>query len=422
MQGRHDTVVILDFGAINSQSAAKVVRSLHIYCEVLPCTSNAARIVALDPKAIVLQRGAACGEATLGREATADVSSFGVPVLDLAGSPCDVSTLEPFLVGRCGLLQDWTVETFIEEAIAGIRERVGGHKVLLAMSGGVDSSVCAVLAHRAVGGQLNCVFVDHGLMRKGEPGEVCRVFRERFGIQLRAVDAEDRFLHRLSGVTDPERKRMIIGEEFIRVFEEEARAVGEPDFLVQGTIYPDIIESGWDGGKAVKAHHNVGGLPKNIDFKGLVEPLKYLFKDEVRQVALALGIPAAIALRQPFPGPGLGVRCIGELTREKLDILREADSIFREAIAEAGLEAQANQHFAVLTANLSVGVANDARTYAYTVALRAVQTSDFMTAKFVKLPMELLETVSKRITDAVPHVNRVVYDITNKPPSTIEWE
>jgi len=422
MQKQHDTVVILDFGAINSQAAAKVIRSLHIYCEVLPDSADAQRISALTPKAIILQRGAAYGQATLGRKPAADLRALGVPVLDLDGKACEAAVLEPFLVGQCGLSRDWTTEAFIEEAIADIRRTVGDRKVLLAMSGGVDSSACAVLVHRAVGAQLHCVFVDHGLMRKDEPEEVCRVFRDQFGIQLRAVDAEERFLGKLAGVTDPERKRMIIGEEFIRVFEEEARAVGDPDYLVQGTIYPDIIESGGDGGKKVKAHHNVGGLPERIDFKGLVEPLKYLFKDEVRQVAMALGIPASLAMRQPFPGPGLGVRCIGELTRDKLDILREADFIFRAALCEAGLEDQINQSFAVLTANRSVGVADDARTYAYTVALRAVQTSDFMTATFVKLPMDLLEAVSERITSAVPQVNRVVYDITSKPPSTIEWE
>jgi len=422
MNRQHDTVVILDFGAINSQAAAKVVRALEIYCEVLPCTADAARIAALEPRAIVLQRGPECGAATLGREPAADPAAFGVPVLDLDGLPCDESALRPFLLDRCGLKRDWTVESFVEEAVAGIRETVGDRGALLAMSGGVDSSVCAVLAHRALGERLTCVFVDHGLMRKDEPAEICRVFGDRFGIPLRHVEAEGRFLARLAGVTDPERKRMIIGEEFIRVFEEEARAAGAPEFLVQGTIYPDIIESGLDGGKPVKAHHNVGGLPERIGFAGLVEPLKYLFKDEVRKVALALGLPPSIAMRQPFPGPGLGVRCIGEITGEKLDILREADAVFREAVAEAGLETEAGQYFAVLTGNRSVGVADDARTYGYTVALRAVATSDFMTARFVKMPMEVLEAVSERITAAVPQVGRVVYDITNKPPATIEWE
>ncbi|MDX9868666.1 MAG: glutamine-hydrolyzing GMP synthase [Kiritimatiellia bacterium] len=422
MKQTHDTVVILDFGAINSQAAAKFIRQLNIYCEVLPCTAARERIEALRPQALVLQRGAGFGAATLDRSPAANPAALGVPVLDLADLPCEISTFESFLLGRCGLRQDWTVEAFIREAIDGIRETVGPRRVLLAMSGGVDSSVCALLAHRAVGDQLTCVFVDHGLMRKGEPEEVCSVFRDRFGIALRHVDAAERFLARLAGVTDPERKRKIIGEEFIRVFEEEAGAAGEPDFLVQGTIYPDIIESGWDGGKPVKAHHNVGGLPERIAFKGLVEPLKYLFKDEVRQVALALGIPAPIAMRQPFPGPGLGVRCLGEVTREKLDILRAADFLFRDAIMAAGLEAQASQYFAVLTGNRSVGVSEDARTYAYTVALRAVQTSDFMTARFVKISPDVLEAVSERITREVPQVNRVVYDITSKPPSTIEWE
>ncbi|MBP5227738.1 MAG: glutamine-hydrolyzing GMP synthase, partial [Kiritimatiellae bacterium] len=326
-------------------------------------------------------------------------------------------------IQRCGIRRDWTTEAFIDEAVEAIRAQVGEGRALLAMSGGVDSSVCAVLAHRALGDRLTCVFVDHGLMRKGEPEEVATVFRGKFGMSLRSLDASDRFLGKLAGVTDPEKKRKIIGEEFIRVFEEEAHAAGDPDYLIQGTIYPDIIESGWDGGKKVKAHHNVGGLPEKINFKGLVEPLKYLFKDEVRQVAVALGIPASIAFRQPFPGPGLGVRCIGELTREKLDILREADAIFRAEIVAAGLGGkEASQYFAVLTANRSVGVANDARTYAYTVALRAVNTNDFMTAKFVKLPMDLLERVSIAITEKVPQVNRVVYDITSKPPATIEWE
>ena len=418
---KHDTVAILDFGAINSQAAAKIVRNLNVYCEVLPCTAPTEKVAALAPKAVILQRGADCGEKTIGREPAADLASLGVPVLDLAGCGMDTAAIDAFLT-KAGLARDWTTEAFIEDAIASVRETVGDRRVLLAMSGGVDSSVCAVLVHKAVGKQLTCVFVDHGLMRKGEPEEVCRVFRDQFGMDLVHVDGEARFLGNLKDVTDPEQKRKIIGETFIRVFEEEARKAGEPDYLVQGTIYPDIIESGWDGGKQVKSHHNVGGLPKNIDFKGLVEPIKYLFKDEVRRVALKLGLPESIAMRQPFPGPGLGVRCIGELTKEKLDILREADAIFRAAIAEAGLAPQINQYFAILTGNRSVGVRDDARTYAYTVALRAVKTSDFMTAKFVHLPMELLETVSARITAAVPQVNRVVYDVTSKPPATIEWE
>ena len=418
---KHDTVAIIDFGAINSQAAAKIVRNLNVYCEVLPCTAPAEKIAALAPKAVILQRGAECGEKTVGREPAADVAALGVPILDLAKCGMDKAAIDDFL-SSSGIARDWTTDAFIEDAIASIRETVGDRRVLLAMSGGVDSSVCAVLVHKAVGRQLTCVFVDHGLMRKGEPQEVCRVFRDQFGVDLVHVDGEARFLGNLKGVTDPEQKRKIIGETFIRVFEEEARKAGEPDYLVQGTIYPDIIESGWDGGKPVKSHHNVGGLPKNIDFKGLVEPIKYLFKDEVRKVALRLGLPESIAMRQPFPGPGLGVRCIGELTKEKLDILREADAVFREAMAASGMAKEASQYFAILTGNRSVGVKDDARTYAYTVALRAVKTSDFMTAKFVHLPMDMLELVSERITAAVPQVNRVVYDITSKPPATIEWE
>lgn len=421
MKNKHDMVVVLDFGAINSQAAAKEIRSLNIYCEVLPYSANAERIAEKNPKAIVLQRGKACGEATLGKEPAADLSIFNVPVIDLIDSEITAEALDKELA-KCEINRDWTTEAFIEEAIADIREQVGDKKVLLAMSGGVDSSVCALLVHKAVGSQLSSVFVDHGLMRKGEPDEIEQVFVKQFGVNLTHVKGEERFLKRLAGVEDPETKRKIIGEEFIRVFEEEARKAGKPEFLVQGTIYPDIIESGGDGGKKVKAHHNVGGLPKDIEFKGLVEPLKYLFKDEVRKVAKALGLPDSIAKRQPFPGPGLGVRCIGELTKAKLDILREVDAIFRKAIVDNGFEGQASQYFAVLTANRSVGVTNDARTYAYTVALRAVKTTDFMTAKFVKLPMDMLEKVSEEITNTIPEVNRVVYDITSKPPATIEWE
>ena len=420
----HDMVVVLDFGAINSQAAAKRIRNLNIYCEVLPYTADTARVQGKEPKAVVLQRGATYGSATLGRDPAADLAAIGVPVLDLGERDLDDAELQDFLVTRGKVSRDWTTEAFISETIAAIRKQVGEGRALLAMSGGVDSSVCAVLVHRALGDRLTCVYVDHGLMRKGETEEVSEVFQGQFGIPLRAIDASNRFLGKLAGVTEPETKRKIIGEEFIRVFEEEARAAGNPDYLVQGTIYPDIIESGGDGGKRVKAHHNVGGLPEKIDFKGLVEPLKYLFKDEVRKVAVALGIPEAIAFRQPFPGPGLGVRCIGELTREKLDILREVDAIFRKAIVDGGYAArgEASQYFAVLTGNRSVGVTDDARTYAYTAALRAVRTTDFMTADFVRLPMDLLASVSEEITAKVPQINRVVYDITSKPPATIEWE
>ena len=418
----HDTVVILDYGAINAQMAAKAVRQFNIYCEVLPCTAGIDRIRKLNPHALILQRGKAAGERTLGRKAAIAPATLGVPVLDLLETECTPQTLESFLVGRCGLRQDWTTQRFIDETIADLRASIGDRKVLLAMSGGVDSSVCAVLLHRAVGRQLTCVFVDHGCMRKDEPRQVVEIFRGQFGINLVAIDAEARFLARLAGVTDPEAKRKVIGEEFIRVFEEEARKLGELDYFVQGTIYPDIIESGWEGGKPVKAHHNVGGLPERIAFKGIIEPVKYLFKDEVRRVGECLGIPDTVTHRQPFPGPGLGVRCLGELTKEKVDILREADARFRQAMVDRGFAEQASQFFAVLTNVQSVGVTDDARTYGYVIALRAIQTPDFMTARVAPLPIDFLIQVAGEIATQVNGVNRVVYDITSKPPATIEWE
>jgi len=422
MAKNHDCVVILDFGAINAQMAAKAVRALNIYCEVLPYTAAPERIMALNPKVLIYQRGAACGERTLGREPHADVASLGMPVLDLQNVSCDSTTLKHFLVDAYAVAQDWTTERFIEECVAGLRAQIGDKQVLLAMSGGVDSSVCAVLLHRAIGKQLTCVFVDHGLMRKDEPQQVKEIFCDAFGINLVAMDTEARFLARLKGVTDPETKRKVIGEEFIRVFEEEAGKLGAPDYLVQGTIYPDIIESGWDGGKPVKAHHNVGGLPERIAFKSIVEPLKYLFKDEVRKVGEALGLPDSITNRQPFPGPGLGVRCLGELTKEKLDILRNADAVFCRAMADKGFDKETNQFFAVLTDVRTVGVTNDERTYGYVISLRAIQTPDFMTANVLPLPTDFLIGVATEIAMTVNGCNRVVYDITPKPPATIEWE
>ena len=330
--------------------------------------------------------------------------------------------LHDFLYDVCHAAGDWTMESFVDETVAALKARIGDRKVLCALSGGVDSSVAAVMIHKAVGRQLTCIFVDNGLLRKEEGDSVERVFREQFDIHLIRVNAQSRFLGQLAGVTEPERKRKIIGEEFIRVFEAEARKIGKVDYLVQGTIYPDVIESGAGDAANIKSHHNVGGLPEHIDFEEIIEPLRYLFKDEVRRAGLELGIPDYLVFRQPFPGPGLAVRCIGEITEDKLRILREADAIFREEIAQAGLDREINQYFAVLTDMRSVGVMGDARTYDYTVALRAVRTSDFMTADWARIPYDVLETASSRIVNEVRHVNRVVYDITSKPPATVEWE
>ena len=313
------------------------------------------------------------------------------------------------------------MEDYKNRAIVQIREKVGGGKVLLALSGGVDSSVAAALLAEAVGNQLTCVFVDHGLMRKDEGDEVEAAF-SRWDIHFVRVDAEARFLGRLAGVSDPETKRKIIGEEFIRVFEDEAKQLGQVDYLVQGTIYPDVIESGTGNAAVIKSHHNVGGLPDHVDFREIIEPLRLLFKDEVRQLGRELGLPEYLVMRQPFPGPGLAIRVIGEITREKLDILREADFIFRDEIAKAHLEGSMNQYFAVLTSMRSVGVMGDGRTYDYTLALRSVTTTDFMTADWTRIPYEVLDRVSVRIVNEVPHINRIVYDITSKPPATIEWE
>jgi GMP synthase (glutamine-hydrolysing) len=326
-----------------------------------------------------------------------------------------------FLYTVCGAKGDWTMGDFMRTSIDSIRAKVGSGKVLLALSGGVDSSVAAALIAEAVGNQLTCVFVDHGLLRKNEGDEVEKAF-SKWDINFVRVDAEERFLTRLAGVTEPERKRKIIGEEFIRVFEEEGKKIGKVDYLAQGTIYPDVIESGLGNAATIKSHHNVGGLPDYVDFKEIIEPLRLLFKDEVRQLGRELKLPEYIVMRQPFPGPGLAIRCIGDITREKLDILREADFIFRDEVANAHLEGSMNQYFAVLTNMRSVGVMGDGRTYDYTLALRSVTTTDFMTADWTRIPYEVLDKVSTRIVNEVRGINRIVYDITSKPPATIEWE
>ena len=330
--------------------------------------------------------------------------------------------LENFLYKICGLSSEWTMAAYSKQAIEEIRQKVGNGRVLLALSGGVDSSVAAALISQAVGNQLTCVFVDHGLLRKDEGDMVEKIMGEKFDMNIIRANVQDRFLTKLQGVTDPEQKRKIIGEEFIRVFEEESRKIGAVDFLAQGTIYPDVVESGLGKSAVIKSHHNVGGLPDHVDFKEIIEPLRLLFKDEVRALGLELGLPEELVWRQPFPGPGLAVRVIGEITADKLAILREADAIFREEIANAKLDRDINQYFAVLTDMRSVGVMGDERTYDYTLALRGVVTSDFMTADWARIPYDVLEKVSNRIVNEVPHINRIVYDITSKPPATVEWE
>jgi len=412
---KHEMVAIIDFGGENNQVIARLVRGMNVYCKVFNAKTIAERPEVNNAKALIFTGKAdcACASGTIG---------INLPSLNLINREPDAAEIKAFLFDTCKLAADWTTDDFVNETVAQLKETVGDGKVLLALSGGVDSTVCAALINKAVGKNLTCVFVDTGLMRLHEGDEVVSMFKEKFDMDIIRVDAEARFLAKLKGVDEPERKRKIIGEEFIRVFEEEAKKIGKVDFLAQGTIYPDIIESGTDSSAVVKSHHNVGGLPDVIDFKALVEPVLELFKDEVRKVGLALGVPDKMVNRQPFPGPGLGVRCLGEVNKEKLDILRQADFIFRDEIAKAGLDKSIWQYFAILTNVRSVGVRNHARAYGHTIALRAVNTVDAMTAEWVKIPYEVLEKAATRITDEVVDVNRVVYDITAKPPGTIEWE
>ena len=429
---KQDMILILDLGSEENPKIAREIRALGVYTEIHPHDITAEELAKLPGvKGIILNGGVNRVVAGVEIDASEAVYNAGLPILKAdhkggAAFPADdaerETVLKHFVFDTCKAEANWNMENFIADQIELIKRQVGDKKVLLALSGGVDSSVVAALLIRAIGKQLTCVHVNHGLLRKGEPEQVVQVFRDEMDANLIYVDAVDRFLDKLAGVADPEQKRKIIGAEFIRVFEDEARKIGKVDYLVQGTIYPDIIESGLGDSAVIKSHHNVGGLPSVVDFEELIEPLRLLFKDEVRQMGLELGLPEYLVYRQPFPGPGLGVRVIGEVTEDKVAILQDADAIFREEIAKAGLDRDINQYFAVITDVRSVGVMGDFRTYDYTIALRGVTTTDFMTADWARIPYEVLDKVSTRIVNEVKHVNRIVYDITSKPPATIEFE
>ena len=428
---KQDMIVILDLGSDENPRLAREIRALGVYSEIHPHDITLQQLQALpNVKGVILNGGVNRVVDGVSIDVSQETYDCGLPVhlADHKGAsawPADEAArkqaISDFIFGVCHAEANWNMENFIADQIDLIREQVGDKKVLLALSGGVDSSVVAALLIRAIGKQLTCVHVNHGLLRKGEPEQVIRVFRDEMDANLIYVDAVDRFLDKLAGVSDPEQKRKIIGGEFIRVFEEEARKLDGIEFLGQGTIYPDIIESGTKTVKAVKSHHNVGGLPEDLQF-ALVEPLKMLFKDEVRACGKALGLPDSMVYRQPFPGPGLGVRCLGAITRDRLEALREADAILREEFANAGLAGKVWQYFTIVPDFKSVGVRDNARTFAWPVILRAVNTVDAMTATIEEIPYAILHKITARITNKVPGVNRVLYDLTPKPCGTIEWE
>ena len=428
---KQDMIVILDLGSTENTTLARAIRDLGVYSEIYPHDITPEELKSLpNVKGVVLNGGE--NRVVDGQPVDVDPALYqcGIPMLavDHPTAQCqaldrlpDEARLREFVFTTCGAQANWNMKNFIADQIELVRSQVGDKKVLLALSGGVDSSVVAALLLKAIGDQLVCVHVNHGLMRKDESESVVRVFRDQLKANLIYVDATERFLTKLEGVADPERKRKIIGGEFIRVFEEEARKLSGIDFLGQGTIYPDIIESGTKTAKMVKSHHNVGGLPEDLKFQ-LVEPLKQLFKDEVRACGVELGLPASMVYRQPFPGPGLGVRCLGAITRERLNAVRESDAILREEFQKAGLDKKVWQYFTIVPDFKSVGVRDNARCFEYPVIIRAVNTVDAMTAAVEPLDWTVLQTVTARILAEVPGVNRVCYDMSPKPPATIEWE
>lgn len=430
---KQDMIVILDLGSTENTVLARDIRALGVYSEIYPHDITAAELKRLpNVKGVILFGGknrVVDGQAI---DVLPEIYETGLPfmAIDHAPAKCtesyaDYKTakyhLQAFVFDVCGAEANWNMKNFVEDQVEAVRRQVGDRKVLLALSGGVDSSVVAALLIKAIGRQLVCVHVNHGLMRKGESESVIRVFRDQMDANLIYVDATERYLSKLAGVSDPEQKRKIIGAEFIRIFEEEARKLEGIDFLAQGTIYPDIIESGTKTAKMVKSHHNVGGLPEDMQFQ-LVEPLKQLFKDEVRQCGLELGLPDEMVFRQPFPGPGLGVRCLGAITRERLEAVREADAILREEFHNAGLDKKVWQYFTVVPDFKSVGVRDNARCFEYPVIIRAVNTIDAMTASIEQIEWPILLKITDRIMREVPNVNRVCYDLSPKPNATIEWE
>ncbi|WP_040196115.1 glutamine-hydrolyzing GMP synthase [Candidatus Soleaferrea massiliensis] len=429
---KQDMIVILDLGSTENTTLARAIRDLGVYSEIYPHDITAKELAALpNVKGVILNGGENRVVDGTAVDVCDEIYTAGCPVIavDHPGAKCegifaslpDEAALKAFVFDTCGAQANWNMKNFVEDQVELVRRQIGDKKVLLALSGGVDSSVVAALLLKAVGSQLVCVHVNHGLMRKDESENVVKVFQDELKANLVYVDATDRFLGKLADVSDPEEKRKIIGSEFIRVFEEEARKLDGIDFLGQGTIYPDIIESGTKTAKVVKSHHNVGGLPEDLQFE-LVEPLKQLFKDEVRACGVELGLPAEMVYRQPFPGPGLGVRCLGAITKERLEAVRESDAILREEFEKAGLDKKVWQYFTVVPDFKSVGVKNNARCFEYPVIIRAVNTVDAMTATIEQIDWPVLLKITDRILHEVEHVNRVCYDLSPKPTATIEWE